>query len=153
MAFTLAPIAGAIGAFAAHALWCIVVLRPPDAGIGDVMLLSVLIGCYALIIAAVFLAVVGALCVAWVRMTGKVPTRSTAIAVGLLTGFLPIAACAVSGLRTSSGWNFEGMGDELTMPVAFLAASVASSWSFWFLGLKGRTQRSAQIEGPPAPPP
>lgn len=151
LAFVLSPIAGAAAVFVVTALYAVTQQQPNQTGL---MLLAGggLFAVYGLILSVMYTLVVGGLIVAWVVRTGKVLSRMTAIAIGLMTGFLPFAACAVGSFHDSTGWHVSDLFSGLFIPFLALGASVANAWSFWALGMKNRKTRPDVQQQPVQPP-
>jgi hypothetical protein len=145
VAFMLAPFAGALAAFAMAAVWSPVLLEPGEFGVVGMIAVAGFVSLYALGLCIAYTAVVGTGVLLFVRGTGRVPRRSTAILVGILVGFVPFAAFAVSELREQYAFETSLAARASTVlltPTIALAASLATAIAFWRLGLKGRRPAS-----------
>ena len=126
----VAPFAGALAALAAATLWGLIFVR--DELIAAVIAAAVM-SLFALAICVVYTLAIGLGVVVYLHGGRKTPSRGTALGVGLLTGFLPFVAYAVNLAPAGSA------AEVLLFPLLALAASLATAWTFWALGLKGRS--------------
>lgn len=131
LAFIVAPVAGAIAAGATSLMFFVASVTPRD--IGSTIVPTAIVTTLTLIITAVYTCVIGALVVFYIKRSGRIPSRFTAIAVGLIVGVLPFAPWSALMMDTSAQ-----PFDLLFTPALALAGSIATSWAFWRLGLRNR---------------
>jgi hypothetical protein len=140
LAFLVAPAAGAIAAGATSLIFLVPGIAPEDIGSGIVPA-AVTTTLVTLVITSAFTCVIGALVVLHVKRSGRIPSRSTAIAVGVIAGVLPFATC--NGLTMDASSR---LSELLFTPALALTGSIATSWTFWKLGLENRPARAELAE-------
>jgi hypothetical protein len=134
LAFLLAPLAGALTSLVIAVVMSMATSRTEHSLIEHIVM-SEVVGLYALIIGAAFTAVVGAIVVLYVRLRRRVPSLAVAIVGGLLIAVIPFAIHPLA-LRIRSTHPPDGNSFLLTAFAA--AAAIPTAWCFWWLGLRGR---------------
>ena len=136
LAFLLAILAGGLAAFLVSLAIIVTMGHEGEKTFAGAITAASLIAVYATVITVCYVLIIGFAVVIYVRMTNRVPSLATAIVVGLVTGVLPFVAPPVlQYIRNTSPSKF----DLFLMPALAIGSSIAVAWTFWRVGLRGRT--------------
>ena len=133
LAFPLAIAAGAATAFFVSMLMIPIMGNENEKTFAGAATAASLIAWYAAMICAFYVLVIGIGVVIYVRNTRRVPSLATALLVAVLAGGLPFIATPMMQSRPVSKF------DIVLLPVLAVTSGIAAAWTFWRVGLRGRT--------------
>ena len=133
LSFPLAIAAGAATAFFVSMLMIPIMGNENEKTFAGAATGASLIAWYAAIICTAYVLVIGIGVVVYVRNTRRVPSLATALLVAVLAGGLPFIATPMMQTRPVSKF------DIVLLPVLAVTSGIATAWTFWRVGLKGRT--------------
>jgi len=132
LAFMVAPFAGAVTAIL---LAFIVVFAANDDRrwrFVELMAMAAAVGVYALILCALFTVVIGTCVVAYVHLRRHIPSLLSALTIGFLIAVGVFLLLDVGSSRAEADLGFLGLAGFAGV------CSLPTTWSFWWLGLRGR---------------
>ena len=133
LAFPLAIAVGAATAFFVSMLMIPIMGNENEKTFAGAATAASLIAWYAAMICAFYVLVIGIGVVVYVRNTRRVPSLATALVVSVLAGGLPFIVTPMFERGPSSRFTI------VLLPVLAVTSAIATAWTFWRVGLRGRT--------------
>jgi len=132
LAFPLAIAAGAATAFVVSMAMIPFMAEDKERTFAGAMTAAALIACYAAFICAVYTLLIGIGVVVYVRNTRRVPSLRAALVTAMLAGGVPFVAAPL--IQRNAATKF----DLVLLPALAITSAIATAWTFWRIGLRGR---------------